>query len=86
VPVTLVKQAVSNSSKIGDIVLDPFCGSGTTIIACEKISRCARCIELEPKYVDVAIRRWQKLTRQQAILESDGKTFDERQCSDVTSE
>ncbi|MDR0363506.1 MAG: DNA modification methylase [Bacteroidales bacterium] len=76
-PVELVKQAVSNSSKIGDIVLDPFCGSGTTIIACEKTSRCAYCIELEPKYVDVAIRRWQKLTKQNAILEATGKTFEE---------
>jgi DNA modification methylase len=76
-PVALVKQAVINSSKIADIVLDPFCGSGTTIIACEKISRSARCIELEPKYVDVAIRRWQKLTKQNAILQSTGKTFEE---------
>jgi DNA modification methylase len=76
-PVALVKQAVINSSKIGDIVLDPFCGSGTAIIACEKTGRCARCIELEPKYVDVAIRRWQKLTKQNAILQSTGKTFDE---------
>jgi DNA modification methylase len=76
-PVSLVKQAVTNSSKIADIVLDPFCGSGTAIIACEKTSRRAHCIELEPKYVDVAIRRWQKLTKQNAILQSTGKTFDE---------
>jgi DNA modification methylase len=76
-PVSLVKQAVINSSETGDIVLDPFCGSGTTLIACEKTSRCARCIESDPKYVDVAIRRWRKLTKQNAILQSTGKIFDE---------
>jgi DNA modification methylase len=76
-PVALVKQAITNSSKIADIVLDPFCGSGTAIVACEKTSRRARCIELEPKYVDVSVRRWQKLTKQNAILQSTGKTFDE---------
>jgi DNA modification methylase len=76
-PVALIKQGIINSSKIGDIVLDPFGGSGTAIIACEKTSRCARCIELEPKYVDVTIRRWQKLTKQNAVLQSTGKTFEE---------
>jgi DNA modification methylase len=76
-PVPLVKQAISNSSRIGDIVLDPFCGSGTTIIACEQLGRNARCIELDSKYVDTIIRRWQKHTGKRAILESTGKTFDE---------
>lgn len=76
-PIALVKQAISNSSRTGDIVLDPFCGSGTTIIACEQLNRRACCIELDPKYIDVIIRRWQKFTGKQAILESTGQTFDE---------
>lgn len=76
-PVPLVKHAISNSSGIGDIVLDPFVGSGTTIIACEQLGCNARCIELDPKYVDTIIRRWQKHTGKQALLESTGKVFGE---------
>jgi DNA modification methylase len=76
-PVKLVADAILDCSLHGELILDLFGGSGTTLIACEKTSRRARCIELEPKYVDVAIRRWQKLTKQNAILQSSGKTFDE---------
>jgi DNA modification methylase len=76
-PVALVERAIRNSSKSRDIVLDPFGGSGTTLIACEKTGRSARLIELDPKYVDVVIRRWQEFTGQAATLESDGRTFDE---------
>lgn len=76
-PIALVKQAISNSSRTGDIVLDPFAGSGTTIIACEQLNRRVHCIELDPKYVDVIIRRWQKFTGNQVVLESTGQTFDE---------
>ncbi|MFW8566170.1 site-specific DNA-methyltransferase [Orrella sp. 11846] len=76
-PVELVERAVRNSSKTKDIVLDPFGGSGTTMIACEKTGRQARLIELDPKYVDVIVRRWQEFTGEQAHRLSDGVAFDE---------
>jgi DNA modification methylase len=59
------------------VVLDPFGGSGSTLIACEKTDRQARLIELEPKYVDVTIRRWQEFVGKKAVLEGDGRSFDE---------
>ena len=65
-PVELVERAVHNSSKRRDIVLDPFGGSGSTLIACEKTGRRARLIELDPQYVDVIVRRWQEWTGKQA--------------------
>jgi DNA modification methylase len=58
-PVELVERAIRNSSKSRDTILDPFGGSGTTLIACEKTGRQARLIELEPRYCDVAVTRWQ---------------------------
>jgi DNA modification methylase len=74
-PVALVERAINNSSKNRDIVLDCFGGSGTTMIACEKTGRSARLVEMEPKYCDVIVRRWQEYTGKQALLESNGKTF-----------
>ena len=56
-------------------MLDPFGGSGTTLIACEKAGRQARLIELEPKYCDVIVRRWQEFSGKEAVLEADGRTF-----------
>jgi DNA modification methylase len=67
-PVELMERAVRNSSKTRDIVLDPFGGSGTTLIACEKSGRRARLMELDPKYVDVICRRWETFTGQDATL------------------
>ena len=64
-------------SKRGDIVLDVFAGSGTTIMAAEQIGRRAFCMEIDPAYVDVAIERWQRFTRRDAILEETGETFDD---------
>ena len=61
-PVALVERAIRNSSKTRDIVLDPFGGSGSTLIACEKTGRQARLIELDPKYVDTIILRWQEFS------------------------
>ena len=61
-PVALVERAIRNSSKSRDIVLDPFGGSGTTLIAAEHAGRRARLIELDPKYVDVIVQRWQNMT------------------------
>ncbi|MCL4796542.1 MAG: site-specific DNA-methyltransferase [Bryobacteraceae bacterium] len=76
-PVELVERAVRNSSKSRDTVLDPFGGSGSTLIACEKAGRQARVIELEPKYCDVIIRRFQQFAGKPATLEGDGQSFDE---------
>ncbi len=75
-PVDLFAYLIQNSSKEGDIVLDSFGGSGTTIIACEGLKRQACVMELDPAYCDVIIRRWQDATGQKAVRE-DGKTFDE---------
>lgn len=66
-PVELVERAIRNSSRPGNVVLDPFGGSGTTLIAAEKSGRVARLIELDPKYVDVIVRRWEDFTGQTAI-------------------
>ena len=76
-PVELVERAIRNSSKTRDTILDPFGGSGTTMIACEKSGRQARLIELEPKYCDVIVRHWQAFTGREAKLESDGKSYRE---------
>ena len=67
-PVELVERAINNSSKIGNIVLDGFGGSGSTLIACEKTGRSARLIELDPKFCDVIIRRWEEYTGNKAQL------------------
>ena len=76
-PVELVERAIRNSSRPGDVVLDPFGGSGTTLIAAEKSGRQARLIELDPKYVDVIVRRWQSYAGAQAVREADGVKFDD---------
>ncbi|WP_419630405.1 site-specific DNA-methyltransferase [Thiolapillus sp.] len=76
-PVALVERAINNSSKRGGVVLDLFGGSGTTLIACEKTSRTGRMMELDPKYADVIIRRWQEYTGKQATREDDGMPFDD---------
>ena len=76
-PVELVERALRNSSKSRDTILDPFGGSGTTLIACEKAGRQARLVEVEPRYCDVAVRRWQEWTGETATLEGDGRTFAE---------
>jgi DNA modification methylase len=75
-PVELVERALRNSSKTRDTVLDPFGGSGTTLIACEKAGRQARLIELEPRYCDVAVARWQRWSGLTATLAGDGRTFE----------
>ncbi|WP_345194305.1 site-specific DNA-methyltransferase, partial [Kistimonas scapharcae] len=74
-PVDLIISMVRNSSKRGDSVLDLCGGSGSTLIACEKLGRSSRVMELDPHYCDVIIRRWQKFTGQDAVLESSGQTF-----------
>jgi DNA modification methylase len=74
-PVALIERAIANSSPGRAMVLDPFAGSGSTLIACEKTGRQARLIELDPRYVDVAVRRWQDFTAAEAVLEGDGRSF-----------
>ncbi|WP_428334154.1 site-specific DNA-methyltransferase [Novosphingobium sp.] len=74
-PTTMVAEAIRDVSKRGEIVLDPFCGSGTTILAAERTGRRARCIELDPLYVDAAIKRWEDVTGAQAIHVQSGLTF-----------
>ncbi|MCK1737065.1 ParB N-terminal domain-containing protein [Bradyrhizobium sp. 138] len=76
-PVAMVADAIKDCSKRGQIVLDPFCGSGTILIAAEKIGRCARAIELDPTYVDVAVRRWEQFTGRKALLYPMQETFEE---------
>ena len=76
-PVELCERAIRNSSRPGDVVLDTFGGSGSTLIAAEKSGRQARLMELEPQYVDVIVRRWQEFSGGQATRQSDGVTFDD---------
>jgi len=76
-PVTLVADAILDCTARGEAVLDQFAGSGTTIIAAEKVGRIGFGIECDPRYVDVAIQRWQKWTKLEAILAGDGRSFEE---------
>lgn len=76
-PVALPEEAIKNSSKGEDVVVDLFGGSGSTLIACEKTGRVNRSMELDPKYCDVIVKRWQDYTGQKATLESTGQTFDD---------
>jgi DNA modification methylase len=76
-PTALVIDAIKDCSRRGEIVLDAFAGSGTTIMAAHKCRRRARAIELDPLYVDVAIRRWQSYTGQNATMAVTGETFSE---------
>ena len=76
-PVALVERAINNSSKVMDIVLDTFGGSGSTLIAAEKTQRRCRMIELDEKYVDTIVRRWEEFTGQAATHKETGKTFAE---------
>ena len=76
-PVALVADAMRDCSRRGDIVLDPFMGSGTTILAAERVGRRGYGLEIDPLYVDAAIRRWQAFTKRDAILKATGQTFEE---------
>jgi DNA modification methylase len=76
-PVALVADAMRDCTRRGDIVLDPFMGSGTTLLAAERVGRRAYGLEIDPLYVDAAIRRWQAFTRRDAMLTTTGQTFDE---------
>jgi DNA modification methylase len=74
-PVECMRRPMQNNSSIGQAVYEPFCGSGTSIIAAEQIGRACHAIELSPNYVDVGVKRWQEFTGLKAVRESDGKEF-----------
>jgi DNA modification methylase len=76
-PVELMQRPILNHTKRKGLVYDPFLGSGTTLVAAERTGRVCLGIELDAKYVDVAVTRWQTLTGKQATLEGDGRTFAE---------
>jgi DNA modification methylase len=74
-PVALVERALMNSSKTGDLCVDLFGGSGSTLIGCQRRGRMARLMERDPRYADVICRRWEEYTGQSAVLDGDGRTF-----------
>jgi DNA modification methylase len=76
-PVALFEYQMLNNTKGGDLVLDSFGGSGTTLIAAEKNGRTAMLMELDPRYCDVIVKRWQDFTGKQAVHADTGKTFEE---------
>ena len=76
-PVECMKRPIENNSSPGQAVYEPFSGSGTTIIAAEMTGRVCHAIELNPAYVDVAVKRWQAFTGERAVLEAGGLAFDE---------
>jgi hypothetical protein len=76
-PIALVADAMRDCSQRGNIVLDPFMGSGTTILAAERVGRRGYGLESDPLYVDDAVRRWQRFTKRDALLGSNGQTFTE---------
>ena len=76
-PVALYAALLEAFTDLGQAIYEPFSGSGTTLIACEKTGRNCRAVEVTPAYVDVAVARWQEFTGQTATLEGDGRTFDE---------
>jgi DNA modification methylase len=76
-PVACMRRPIENNSAAGDAVYEPFSGSGTTLIAAERADRRCYALELDPRYVDVAVTRWQTLTGRSATLDGDGRTFGE---------
>jgi hypothetical protein len=78
-PLALVSDAILDCSRRGDIVVDAFLGSGTTLIACERTGRRCYGIEIDPLYVDTAVRRWQKHSGKAVVSGVDGQTFDARE-------
>src|SRR6201981_4251820 len=76
-PVELVRRPILNHARRGELVYEPFLGSGTTLAAAELTERVCYGMELDPKYVDVVVKRWQQLSGQQARLDGDGRSFDE---------
>jgi len=76
-PVQLMRRPILNHTRRGELVYEPFLGSGTTLAAAEVIQRICYGIELDPKYVDVVIQRWQQLTGKKGILVDNGRSFEQ---------
>ena len=76
-PVEMIADAILDCTHVGDAIVDPFLGSGTSLIAAERTDRVCHGLELDPRYADVAIRRWQNWTGADAVRENDGRTFNE---------
>ncbi len=76
-PVELIERLLRLYTVAGDLVFEPYCGSGTTLIGCETLGRTCLAIELNPAYVDLTVRRWCEFTKKPALLESTGKSFDQ---------
>jgi DNA modification methylase len=85
-PVECMRRPILNNTSPGDLVYEPFLGSGTTLIAAESCGRVCRAVELSPLYVDVAIRRWQAFTGAKALRENDGRSFDDIDASPDSEE
>jgi DNA modification methylase len=85
-PVALIADAIKDCTRRGDVVIDTFSGSGATILAAERVGRHARALEIEPRFVDVAIRRWQAFTRRDARHAESGLSFDEIAAASSRSE
>jgi DNA modification methylase len=76
-PVELMRRPMLNHTQAGEAVYDPFLGSGSTLIAAENTGRICYGIDIDPRYVDVAVIRWERFTQQKARLDGDGRTFEE---------
>lgn len=76
-PVELMRRAILNNTRSGDIVYDPFLGSGTTLVSAQLTDRVCYGMEIDPGYADVIVKRWQDLTGQRAVLDADGRTFEQ---------
>ena len=76
-PLEIFGRAISAHTRPGEVVLEPFSGSGSQIISAEQLGRRCRAMEKDPAYVDVAVRRWEKATGKEAVLDGDGRTFAE---------
>ena len=85
-PVELIERALTNSSKKSGVVVDLFGGSGSTLVACEKTGRQARVMELDPRYCDVIVKRWQELTGKQAKLQATGQSFADVEAGRVSTD
>jgi DNA modification methylase len=76
-PVEIMRRPILNHTRAGEACYDPFLGSGTTLIAAEITGRICYGMEIDPKYVDVTVLRWERLTAQRAALDGDGRTFEQ---------
>jgi DNA modification methylase len=76
-PIELMRRPILNHTLRGEIVYDPFLGSGTTLVAAESTDRICYGVEIDPRYVDVIVKRWQQFTGESAVLKADGRSFAE---------